>query len=334
MVPFSPLVLTRNSELISGRSSSQICCGTASFVILFLAICVPISESLMLRYLLPYQVTRPTLLLQYQGTNEDTNNNSSYNNGGEMKAWNCHGTNQKDLVDRLCQATIVRTPAVRKVMELVDRANYIPNNPYMDAPQMIGLGQTISAPHMHAHVLEELYPYLVGKHHNLKLLDVGCGSGYLTATLGRWIQPPPWDKEDHELLGTNVVVSGKVFGIDVRRDLVELTRRNIQKADADLLYSGVLTIDVGDGWKGLPSEAPFDAIHVGAAADGLPHTLVAQLKLGGVMIIPVGMEGQIQTLCKIERIALNDPLGFDPNDYRIANLLAVRYVPLVKPTDP
>jgi len=117
----------------------------------------------------------------------------------------------------------------------------------------------------------------------------------------------------------------------VKRELVELTRQNIQRADADLLHSGVLTIDVGDGWKGLPLEAPFDAIHVGAAADGMPYALVAQLKLGGVMILPVGREGQTQHLYKIERTSLKDPIGFDPKDYRIASLLAVRYVPLIKP---
>jgi protein-L-isoaspartate(D-aspartate) O-methyltransferase len=259
-------------------------------------------------------------VLQYQ-TNGDSNTS------GEMKAWNCHGRNQWDLVDRLRQAKIVQTPAVRKVMERVDRANYTPNNPYMDAPQGIGLGQTISAPHMHAHVLEEIYPYLVGKE-DIKLLDVGCGSGYLTAILGRWIQP---QREGDSMLGSHV--SGKVFGIDVRKDLVELSSRNIRKADGDLFDSGVLSVKVGDGWKGLPTEAPFDAIHVGAAAEDMPYDLVAQLKVGGVMIIPVGMQSEVQHLYKIERTALNDPVGFDSKDYQITSLLPVRYVPLVKPND-
>jgi protein-L-isoaspartate(D-aspartate) O-methyltransferase len=243
-----------------------------------------------------------------------------------MKAWTCHGRNQRDLVDRLMQAGIVQTTAVQKVLELVDRANFTPMNPYMDAPQGIGLGQTISAPHMHAHVLEEIYPYLVGKE-DLNLLDVGAGSGYLTAALGRWIQPLP---NETPILGSGV--KGKVFGLDVHQDLVDLSAHNIRKADADLLDTGVLKIQVGDGWKGLPSEAPFDAIHVGAAADGMPYDLVSQLKVGGVMIIPIGAQTQVQNLYKIERISSKgDPVGFDKTDYRITTLLGVRYVPLVRP---
>lgn len=241
-----------------------------------------------------------------------------------MRAWTCHGINQRDLVDRLRQASIVQTPAVQKVMESIDRANYIPMNPYMDAPQGIGFGQTISAPHMHGHVLEEIFPYLAGKN-DLRLLDVGSGSGYLTATLGRWIQPRV---NEAPILGSGV--TGKVFGIDVYPGLVDLSKENIRKQDGDLLESGLVTIQIGDGWKGLPSEAPFDAIHVGAAADGMPFELVSQLKVGGVMIIPIGSQSQIQYLYKIERVSSNDPIGFDPQDYRLSKLLGVRYVPLIR----
>jgi protein-L-isoaspartate(D-aspartate) O-methyltransferase len=262
------------------------------------------------------------------------NNQETTNNDQGMRAWKCHGRNQKELVDRLCQASIVKTPAVKQILELVDRNNYVPTNPYRDAPQTIGKGQTISAPHMHAHGLEEIVPYLVGKDH-LKLLDVGSGSGYFTAALGRWIQPN--NNEEGEATSSSISgssVTGRVFGIDVHPYLIDLSMNNMRKADGDLLDSGVVQFSLGDGWKGLVEEAPFDAIHVGAAADGMPYQLVSQLKVGGVMIIPIGPQSQVQNLYKIERLKQSEPDGnsvYYPDDFRVTPLLGVRYVPLVRP---
>jgi protein-L-isoaspartate(D-aspartate) O-methyltransferase len=340
-----------------------------------------------------------------------SNNNISNN---PMRAWTCHGKNQRDLVDKLCQAQIVQTPAVREVLYQVDRQYYVPQNPYMDAPQGIGLGQTISAPHMHAHVLEEMYPYLQrsiqqqreeqrllgltqqqqptsllsSSNSNLnlldppphvKMLDVGCGSGYLTAAMGRWIHNandiPSTSSPSTSFSSTTATTStsntcnsilgatGQVFAIDVHAHLIDFATSNIQTADKDLLLSNTVKIQWGDGWKGLPDEAPFDVIHVGAAAEELPMALVQQLKVGGVLIIPVGSQGEVQTLYKVERLEEGSGSGTggttattdkDSNnngsgsssssssssgnddvllrdDYVITQLLGVRYVPLVRP---
>jgi protein-L-isoaspartate(D-aspartate) O-methyltransferase len=345
-----------------------------------------------------------------------------------MRAWTCHGRNQRDMVDRLRQAGIVRSDAVAAVMTLVDRRYYVPRAttataitnpllgvatldppPYQDSPIPIGLGQTISAPHMHAHALEELLPYLVTPAASstasssvtvtsdgttstatapslanndtppLKLLDVGCGSGYLTACLGRWLKP----RDDTN--STNATESsssstaaaatatsilgrrGRVFGIDIQRHLVEMTRTNIMSNDADLLRAHgdneppVVTLATANGWEGLPNEAPFDAIHVGASAATIPTQLVAQLKVGGVMIVPIGPAHGSQALYKIERLhnrqnnsttdsskaeskdempdaslqqqedeIQSTTLTFDATEYRITQLLGVRYVPLIE----
>jgi len=263
-----------------------------------------------------------------------------------MRAWTCHGRNQRDMVDRLRQAGIVRSQAVQRVLTQVDRRHYVPANrqeeAHQDTPLSIGLGQTISAPHMHAHVLEEMYPYVMAAagtkdipatggetaeqpEEEVAFLDVGCGSGYLTACMGRWLHAK--DGEN----GTSILGrKGKVYGIDIYSDLVEMTRTNMMKADADLLTSGTVTLQAANGWQGLPDAAPFDAIHVGAAAAAFPQQLALQLKVGGVLIVPIGPQQGAQALYKIERLKDSSGKGtFEASDYKLTELLGVRYVPLV-----
>ena len=247
-----------------------------------------------------------------------------------------------DLVDQLVKGNIVRTSAVRDVLYQVDRMNYVPTEvlqkeetAYRDMPLSIGLGQTISAPHMHAYVLEEMYPFLKASRSNqLKILDVGCGSGYLTAALGRWVAPTTLPTSTDTTTATGSILdqhkTGLVYGIDVHPHLVNQTRHNMEKADQDLLDDSIVHLKVSDGWKGLPDVAPFDAIHVGAAAAEFPRPLLEQLTVGGVLIIPVGPENGAQSLYRAER--LND--GDSQDDFRITELLGVRYVPLIQPQPP
>ena len=117
------------------------------------------------------------------------------------------------------------------------------------------------------------------------------------------------------------------------------SRDNIQKEDGDLFDSKTVQVMVGDGWKGYPAEAPYNAIHVGAAAAIFPKDLLNQLQLGGVMVIPVGPDGGTQYLYRVERVGARGEVvgesndhstGFVKDDYEIQKLLGVRYVPLVR----
>jgi protein-L-isoaspartate(D-aspartate) O-methyltransferase len=114
--------------------------------------------------------------------------------------------------------------------------------------------------------------------------------------------------------------------MDIHPELVEMTRTNIQKEDGDLLESGTVTLKVGNGWEGWPDAAPFDAIHVGAAADDFPKKLANQLRVGGIMIVPIGPSYGMQYLYKVERVAQT---GNANKDFETHRLLGVRYVPLI-----
>ena len=145
----------------------------------------------------------------------------------------------------------------------VDRGNYAPSFPYEDSPQPIGHRATISAPHMHASACESLLKHLEP---GSTVLDVGSGSGYLTHVFAELVKP-----------------GGKVIGIEHIQALVDVAKANMAKSKEgeELLESGVVEFVKGDGRKGWPEGAPFDAIHVGAAAAEHHEALEKQLKAPG-----------------------------------------------------
>lgn len=228
----------------------------------------------------------------------------------------------------------------------VDRRNYVidASRAYEDSPQTIGYGATISAPHMHAQALEDLLPSLLRASRDdptrpLRILDVGCGSGYLTAVFGRMVR----SKRDGSRicsLSAAKLNDGKVFGIDVIPQLVQMSKANMMKEDGDLLDSNTVEFAVRDGWKGYPEGSPYNAIHVGAAAATFPIELMKQLTVGGIMVVPVGPDRGEQYLYQVERVddrgqvvgvdGSDDSKGFHNEDYSIQKVLGVRYVPLVR----
>lgn len=187
-----------------------------------------------------------------------------------------------------------------------DRGHYS-SSPYVynDSPQGIGYSATISAPHMHAHCLELLSKRLTKDSH---VLDVGSGSGYLTACFATILRN----------LG-----GGKCYGIEHIDELVEDSKRNIAKDDKSLLEH--VDISVGDGFEGLARGAPFQAIHVGAASPDVPTQLLDQLAIGGSLVIPVGPENRDQYLYLLEKVPAANSAGYE---IKQNNLCGVRYVPL------
>ncbi|VCX10647.1 unnamed protein product, partial [Gulo gulo] len=99
-------------------------------------------------------------------------------------AWKSGGASHSELIHNLRKNGIIKTDKVFEVMLATDRSHYAKCNPYMDSPQSIGFQATISAPHMHAYALELLFDQL---HEGAKALDVGSGSGILTACFARML---------------------------------------------------------------------------------------------------------------------------------------------------
>ncbi|CAF1087031.1 unnamed protein product [Didymodactylos carnosus] len=189
-------------------------------------------------------------------------------------AWRSSGQTHQNLITNLANNGIIKDENIKEVMLKVDRGDFIDSNPYMDSPQSIGSSVTISAPHMHAYALGMLKDKLVP---GAKVLDVGSGSGYLTACLGLMVQ------------GTdNNGRVGKAVGIEHIPDLVKKSVDNIEKHHKQLLRDKVVEIVEGDGRKGYEKEGPYDAIHVGAAAPDTPQELINQLSIGGRLVVPVG----------------------------------------------
>ncbi len=197
------------------------------------------------------------------------------------------------MVDSQLRARGISDSRVLDAMLRVPRDPFVPEayraQAYEDHPLPIGDNQTISQPYVVALMLESLELTAADK-----VLEVGTGSGYVTALLAE--------------------LAARVFSIERHAALA----RNAREAVAALGYTNV-EILCGDGTLGLPALAPFDAILVSAAAPDLPPPLLVQLREGGRMIIPVG-PADSQEL-QLIRIADGKPV--------ISRRGAVRFVPLV-----
>lgn len=183
---------------------------------------------------------------------------------------------------------------VLSAMERVPRDMFVPStltaHAYDNNALPIECGQTISQPFVVAFMTQAL-----AVTDRSKVLEIGTGSGYQAAVLSRLCR--------------------RVYSIERYRTL-------LKDAEARFKALGItnITAMVGDGTRGWPEQAPFDRIIVTAAADEVPETLVSQLKIGGILVVPVSSGYDIQTLVRIIR---------QDDGYEREDLVPVRFVPLV-----
>lgn len=179
--------------------------------------------------------------------------------------------------------------AIGKIPRHVFMDSSFDNFAYRDVPFPIGAGQTISQPYTVA-FQTELLEIKKGE----KVLEVGTGSGYQACVL--------------------VELGAKVFSIERQKLLYDKTRQLL----TELNYN-VKTF-YGDGYKGLPTFAPFDKILITAGAPDVPSDLLKQLKIGGLMVIPVGGD-EGQKMIKIEKISENEFARSQHGDFAFVPLL-------------
>ncbi len=188
---------------------------------------------------------------------------------------------------------------VLTAMERIDRGTFVKglfaDRAYEDMPLPISCGQTISQPSVVALMTQAL-----AVTPRDKVLEVGTGSGYQAAILSQ--------------------LARRVYTVDRHRRLV----REAQDLFLALDLTNI-TAFAADGSFGLADQAPFDRIMVTAAAEDPPGPLLAQLKIGGIMVVPVGQSDTVQSLIKVTR----HETGFEYDELR-----PVRFVPLVEGLGP
>lgn len=184
---------------------------------------------------------------------------------------------------------------VLTAMEQVDRADYVKGTfaerAYEDMPLPIACGQTISQPSVVGLMTQALRVSPRDK-----VLEVGTGSGYQAAILSK--------------------LARRVYSVDRYRRLV-------QSAQAVFEANNItnITTFTADGSYGLPEQAPFDRILLTAAAEDPPGPLLAQLRVGGIMVLPVGQSDAVQSLIRVTR---------SETGYEYDELRSVRFVPLLE----
>ena len=217
---------------------------------------------------------------------------SKESRSGEVKSF---ASLRKEMVAHNIAARGVRDELVLQAMGKVPRELFLPKNlrefAYEDSPLPIAGEQTISQPYIVAFMAEALM--LKGGE---KVLEIGAGSGYAAAVLSE--------------------IAANVYTVERLGQLADKAAARL----ADLGYDNIHVLH-GDGTRGWPEHAPYDAIVVAAGGPQVPESLKEQLKIGGRLVIPVGTDQRSQELVRVTRISADE--------YRSEDIADVRFVPLI-----
>ncbi|SHF57712.1 protein-L-isoaspartate(D-aspartate) O-methyltransferase [Fodinibius roseus] len=190
----------------------------------------------------------------------------------------------------------VTDPEVLEAMRQVPRHLFVPEKyqqfAYQNRPLPIGYDQTISQPYIVGYMTR-----MLDLDSSKKVLEIGTGSGYQAAVLAE--------------------LTPRVFTIEIVEALGKQARRLFDKLGYDTIET-----KIGDGYRGWPEHAPFDAIILTAAPEKIPPPLIEQLKPGGILVAPLGAAGQTQTLTKVTKNK--------EGDVEIERQLPVRFVPMTR----
>ena len=182
---------------------------------------------------------------------------------------------RRAMIERDLMARGIRDPRVLEAMATIDRELFVPEKlrsaAYEDRPLSIGEGQTISQPYMVA-----LMTQLLGLTGAERVLEIGTGSGYQTAVLGK--------------------LAAQVYSVEILPRLSERAKTLLMQLSFDNVR-----LKTGDGFFGWEEQGPFDAILVTAAAPKIPDPLWRQLREGGRLIMPLGAEKQEQKLVRVTK---------------------------------
>ncbi len=200
---------------------------------------------------------------------------------------------REQMVETQLKSRDIQSERVLEAMKKVPRHLFMPESvrqyAYIDSPVPIGQEQTISQPY-----IVGLMTQAVDPKPGDRALEVGTGSGYQAAVLGELVQ--------------------EVYTIEIILDLAERAGKTL----SELGYDNV-EVRQGDGYQGWPEKAPFDIILVTAAPEIIPQPLIDQLAEGGRLVVPVGPQGEIQTLTLVTK---------EKGEVQRTHLTGVRFVPM------